>query len=59
MRMVALLCRIMGGLLVIGQGDAGIVYSHLETTFGDRMNTDQVVSVCENMMKDKESSTAA
>jgi len=35
---------IMGGVLVVGPGDQGILYEHLEAKVGDRCDADQVMA---------------
>ena len=35
---------VMGGVLVVGPGDQGLLYEHQEKKVGDRCNVDDVMS---------------
>jgi len=42
---------LLGAVYVIGAGDAGVVYEHREGTFGDNVNTTEVMAAVERMKK--------
>jgi len=40
---------LLGGLVVIGPGDQGILYQHLEEDFGERCDMDQVMAAVDKI----------
>jgi len=41
--------RLLGGLLVIGPGDQGVIFEHREQVWGDHANLDDVLAACEKI----------
>jgi len=49
--------RLLGGVLVIGSNDRGIVYEHREKVWGDHADFQEVLNVCERLGKSNDNST--
>ena len=44
---------LLGGVLVLGPGDLGVLYDHKEGTFGDHCNTTEVLRAVADIAKNK------
>ena len=50
--------RLLGGLLVIGKGDTGILFEHREKVFGDHASIEDILSACKKAVGQTDSTAA-
>jgi len=41
--------RLLGGVIVVGPANQGVLFVHLEKVWGDRADTDEVIKACQKM----------